>query len=77
MPKLALLGGKKVREKPFPPHPVLGEEEKKQVLEVLDSGLLSGFIAKPGEHFFGGPKVRQLEDEFKEYFGIAEILLLL
>jgi len=74
MPKLALLGGKKVREKPFPPHPVLGEEEKKQVLEVLDSGLLSGFIAKPGEHFFGGPKVRQLEDEFKEYFGVKHAI---
>lgn len=65
-----MLGGKKVRVKPFPAHPVLGREERKEVTEVLNSGLLSGFIASAGEHFLGGPKVRRLEESFKEYFKI-------
>lgn len=53
MAKLALLGGKKVREKGFAPHPVLGAEEREQVLEVLAKGELSGFLASPGEKFLG------------------------
>jgi len=68
--KLALLGGKKVRDKPFPPHPIIGEEEKKAVMEVLDSGKLSTFIASPGEHFLGGKKIRQFEGDFASYFGV-------
>ena len=66
--KLALLGGPKLREQPFPAHPVLGQEEKNEVNDVLNSGLLSGFIAAAGEAFLGGPKVRRLEEEFKQYF---------
>lgn len=67
--KLALLGGERIRKEAFPPHPIMGEEERKEVLEVLKTGLLSGFIAKAGDSFLGGPKVRQLEKEFIEYFG--------
>ena len=63
MAKLALCGGKKVREKPFPPHPIIGEEEKRAVMAVLESGRLSTFIAQPGEHFLGGEKLKQLEKE--------------
>ena len=39
--KLALFGGSKVRENPFPPHPIVGEAEKRAVTEVLESGTLS------------------------------------
>lgn len=70
MGKLALLGGKKLREKPFGPHPVLGEEESRIVAEVLVSGQMSGFIAKAGDSFLGGPKVKKLEEEFCRYFGV-------
>jgi len=70
MAKLALLGGKKVREKAFAVHPVIGKEERDQVLEVLDNGELSGFLASPGDKFFGGEKVKKLERLFKEYFGV-------
>ena len=66
---LALLGGPKTRTKPFAPHPVMGPEERRQVLSVLKSGVLSGFIAKPGENFLGGPKVKELERLFCGYFG--------
>ena len=52
MTKLALFGGTKVRSKPFPPHPVISDDEKKAVLEVLDSGNLSTFVAEAGENFY-------------------------
>lgn len=68
--KLALLGGQKVRQKPFPPHPIIGDEEKKAVLEVLESGKLSTFIAQPGEFFLGGEKIKQFEKEFASYIGV-------
>lgn len=67
---LALFGGKKMREKPFPPHPIIGEEEKRAVTEVLESGKLSTFIAQPGEHFLGGEKIRLFEKEFANYHGV-------
>ncbi len=67
--KPAILGGPKARTKPFPPHPVLGKEERNEVLSVLETGQLSGFIAKPGDAFLGGPKVKALEALFNERFG--------
>lgn len=70
MSKLALLGGKKIRETPFPAHPVLGQEEKERVLKVLDNGLMSGFIAKKGDFFYGGPNVIEFEENFKAFFGV-------
>ncbi len=63
--ELALLGGVPVREKPFPPHPILGERERQAVLEVLDRGILSGF---PYD-FLGGPKVQEFERRFAEWAG--------
>lgn len=65
--KLALLGGPKTRDRPFPPYPIIREEEKKAVLEVLEEGRLSTFIAAPGEHFLGGKRIRQFEKDFAEY----------
>src|SRR3989338_671357 len=67
---LALYGGKKIRSKPFAPHPVMGPEEKKQVLSVLKTGKLSGFLASPGDSFLGGPKVKELEAAFRTYFKV-------
>jgi perosamine synthetase len=40
------------------------------VIEVLDSGVLSGFIGAWCPEFFGGRMVRQLESEWTEYFGV-------
>jgi perosamine synthetase len=69
MDELAILGGKKVREIPFPKHPIIGEEEKNQILEVLESGNLSTFVAAPGENFLGGKKIREFEEKFAKKFG--------
>jgi len=68
--KLALFGGPKTRTQPFPPHPIIGEEEKEAVLAVLDSGHISSFIAAPGQFFWGGEKIRQFEHEFAAYCGV-------
>lgn len=68
--KLALLGGKKVREKPFPHHPIVDEDDKRAVIEVLESGNLSTFCAEPGEQFLGGVKIKQFEHDFTRYHGV-------
>lgn len=68
--RLALLGGEPVRSRPFPAHPVIGEEEKRAVLDVLESGRLSTFIAAPGEHFLGGKRIKEFEKRFAEYHGV-------
>ena len=69
MTKLALFGGTKIRSKPFPPHPVISNDEKKAVLEVLDSGNLSTFVAAAGENFLGGKKIQEFEQDFSKYIG--------
>ena len=74
MSKLALFGGQKIRTNSFEPQQDFGEEEKKLLLEVIDSKILSGFLASPGENFFGGPKVKQLEGMFEEYYDIKHAL---
>lgn len=63
--QLAILGGTPLRTKPFPPYPIIGERERRAVLEVLDHGTLSGFHA----NFLGGPRVQAFEQEFAAYFG--------
>lgn len=71
MTKLALLGGTPVRTTPFPPYRTLGEEEKRAVNEVLDSGVLSQFLGSWSPHFYGGPRVQALETAWKGHFGVA------
>lgn len=70
MTNLAIFGGKPVRLTPFPAHPVIGTEEKRAVLETMDEGRLSMFIASPGEHFLGGKRVRVFEQRFAEYHDV-------
>ena len=65
--KLAILGGEPVRKKPFPPYPVIGEEEINAVNEVMKTGRLSMFAASRGPGFLGGNKIREFEEKFAEY----------
>ncbi len=67
---LAILGGRPLRPEGQRPYVTIGEREKAAVMEVLDSGELSGFVASPGEGFRGGPKVRALEDAFRRHFAV-------
>ena len=67
--KLAIRGGKPIRTKPFPAYITVGEQEKKAVCEVIDTGCLSKYLGAWHEQFFGREQVRALEKEWAEYFG--------
>ena len=58
--KLALLGGKPIRSKPFPSWPVFGKTEEKRLLRVLHSG-------KWGR--LHGPEVAEFENRFAAMHG--------
>ncbi len=70
MSTLALFGGVPVRKTPFPAYRTIGEEEKRVVMEVLDSGVLSQFLGTWSPDFYGGPRVQKLEKEWAAYFGV-------
>ena len=67
--KLALLGGKAVRRKPFPPYNFIGKEELKAASYVISTGLLSKFIGCHDPDFLGGPKVQELETKWAAHMG--------
>ena len=70
--ELALLNGIPVRTNPYPTHTtIVNEDEEKAIIEVLRGNHLSGFSARPGDRFLGGPKVRELEKEFSKFFNVS------
>lgn len=68
--KLAILGGEPVRRKPYPAHVTTGKEEKKAVIRVMDSGILSDFEGSNNQWFLGGREVKAFEKEWAAYFGV-------
>jgi perosamine synthetase len=72
--KLAIHGGEPVRNKPFPAYVTVGEEEKKAVCEVIDSGCLSKYLGTWHEQFNGGVQIQALEQEWAEYFGVKQAI---
>lgn len=64
MGELAIKGGEPVRKKPFRSWPVVGEEERRILLEVLESG-----------KWWYGEKVREFEEKFARFqdarFGVT------
>ena len=71
---LAILGGTPAAEKPFEFNNSISDEEKTAVLRVIENGELSGFIASPGEPFWGGQEVRGLQEEFQTRFSIKHAI---
>jgi dTDP-4-amino-4,6-dideoxygalactose transaminase len=69
--KPAILGGAPLRTRPFMKRRTMGDAERQAVLEVLDSDVLSAFIAGAGKFFLGGEKVRAFERAWAEKFGFA------
>ena len=47
----------------------MGDTEKKAVMEVMESGELSGFFGSPGPHWLGGEKVQQFERKWADNYG--------
>ncbi|HEY9206258.1 MAG TPA: DegT/DnrJ/EryC1/StrS family aminotransferase [Candidatus Methanoperedens sp.] len=74
MEKLAIHGGAPVRTKLFPAYSVIGEEEKKSVCRVIDSGILSRFIGCWDPDFYGGPEIQAFEKEWADYFGVKHAI---
>lgn len=74
MPKLAINGGQPVRREPLPPYVTIGDEEKRAVMEVLDSTVLSQFLGTWSPDFYGGPRVQKLEREWEQYFGVKHAI---
>lgn len=70
MSKLALFGGKPVRERPFPRYNTMGEAEKRAVAEVMESGILSDYLGSWEPEFFGGHRVKTLERCWGNQFGV-------
>lgn len=68
MSALAIHGGPPVRKTSFPTYRTIGEEEKRVVNEVIDSGVLSQFLGACSEDFLGGPRVRALEEAWTAHF---------
>jgi perosamine synthetase len=70
MSVLAINGGKPVRTMPFLEYNPFGEADRKAVLEVIESGRLSGFVGSYGDEFYGGPRVRRLEAAWAQAYGV-------
>ncbi|MEY5049355.1 MAG: hypothetical protein RLZZ175_2714 [Bacteroidota bacterium] len=70
MNKLAINGGMPVRKELFPAYNTIGEEEKKAVMKVLDSGNLSQFLGAWHKDFYGGPTVQEFEKKWAKEFGV-------
>ena len=71
---LAYLGGDPINTLPLPLYNTIGDEEKRAVAEVLDSGVLSGFAAQPNDDHYGGAIIRTLEDLICETFGVRHAI---
>ena len=69
MNKLALKGGRATRTQVFTARPTMGDAEKKAVMEVMESGELSGFFGSPCPQWLGGEKVRQFERKWADRYG--------
>lgn len=74
MSGLAILGGEKLRERPFPPYRVMGLAEAEAAKRVVESGVLSKFLGTWHEDFWGGPEVRSFEAAWAAEYGAKHAL---
>lgn len=71
---LALHGGNKLINKPFKKYNPIGSEEVEAAKTVIESGVLSQYIGAWHPDFYGGPKVKQFEDECANFFGVKHAI---
>jgi len=68
--ELAVNGGRKVREFPFPSQNTYGAEEMNAVARVMKGGRLSWYRGNWGPGFYGGPEIQGLEEEWCRRFNV-------
>ena len=71
---LAIKGGERVIDYELKRYNSIGQEEIDAVVGVMQSGILSKFIGAWDEDFYGGPKVQELEQVCREYFGVRHAI---
>jgi perosamine synthetase len=71
MSALAIFGGAPALAEPLSKYRSVGERERQAVIEVIDSGCLSGFYGDWGPEFLGGPKVQAFEAAWSKQFACA------
>ncbi|MGZ4995407.1 MAG: DegT/DnrJ/EryC1/StrS family aminotransferase [Methylobacter sp.] len=74
MAELAIAGGVATRAQAFPVRRTMGEAEKQAVIEVMDSGVLSGFFGSPGPQWLGGSKVQEFERKWADKYGFKHAI---
>jgi dTDP-4-amino-4,6-dideoxygalactose transaminase len=74
MAKLAINGGKPVREELFPAYNTITAAEKQAALEVMDTGNMSQFLGCWHPDCFGGPKVQEFESRWGLAFGAKHVI---
>ena len=74
MDKLAIFGGEPVIKNKFKKYNPIGKEELDAAKDVIDSGVLSQYLGAWHEDFYGGPKVREFEDEIKKFFDVKHAI---
>lgn len=74
MSVLALLGGNRAVKQDLKLYQSVGEDERKAVNRVMDSGCLSSFLGVWGDDFDGGPEIHRLEEEWSQYFCVKNAI---
>jgi len=72
--ELAINGGAPTRKQAYEPRRTMGEAEKQAVIEVMDSGELSGFFGSPGPQWLGGEKVVAFEQKWAKQYGFGNAI---
>ena len=75
MSKLAIKGSKKpFISKKFKRYNSIGNKEIDAVVRVMKTGVLSKFLGCWHEDFYGGEKVREFEENIKNYFNVKNAI---
>ena len=68
--KLAINGGKPIRNKPFNKYNLIDDKEINSTIKVLKSGVLSGFMGGYNSGFLGGKEVIKFENNFSNKLNV-------
>jgi len=72
MSELAILGGPKAIQKPFAKYNYIGKEELRAASAVIETGVLSRFLACWDPDFYGGEKIQEFEREWARHFSVKQ-----